>query len=108
LLHEQVDGEWSFETLRHLGFATGSWVSRAILSDPKPWHPMALPWYEMPGIPGVPRDRTVRPSLETVLELRRDRMSTVRDVINGLTSESLDGHAEAVEGPAGPSPAAIR
>jgi hypothetical protein len=28
LLHESVDGEWSFvETLRHLVFATDSWVS---------------------------------------------------------------------------------
>jgi hypothetical protein len=29
-----------------------------------------------------------------VLELRRDRMSTVRRVIAGLTGESLDGHTE--------------
>lgn len=33
LLHERVDGEWSFiETLRHLVFATDAWVSRAILA----------------------------------------------------------------------------
>ena len=32
LLHERVDGEWSFtETLRHLVFATDAWVRRAIL-----------------------------------------------------------------------------
>src|SRR5215469_10859613 len=92
LLHEQVEGEWSFiETLRHLVFATDSWIRRGILGDPKPWHPLALPWDEMPDMPGVPRDRAVRPSLDTVLELRRDRMSGVRDVINGLTSQSLDG-----------------
>src|SRR5690348_17224754 len=31
LLHTSVDGEWSFiETLRHLVFATDSWVRRAI------------------------------------------------------------------------------
>lgn len=30
---------------------------------------------------------------------RRDRMSTVRQVIEGLTDESLDGHTEPVEGP---------
>ena len=30
LLHESVDGEWSFiETLRHLAFATSSWLRRA-------------------------------------------------------------------------------
>ena len=32
LLHESVDGEWSFiETLRHLAFATDCWMMRAIL-----------------------------------------------------------------------------
>lgn len=35
LLHERVDGEWSFvETLRHLVFATDAWVRRALLGDP--------------------------------------------------------------------------
>lgn len=103
LLHESVGGEWSFiETLRHLAFATDSWIGRAILGNPSPWHPLDLPWDEMPDIPGVPRDRNVRPSLEDVLELRRDRMSTVRQVIEGLTDTSLDGDTEPVEGPGWP------
>ena len=103
LLHESVDGEWSFiETLRHLVFATDSWIRRAILGDPSPWHPLDLPWDEMPDTPGVPRDRNVRPSLDEVLELRRDRMATVRQVIEGLTDTSLAGHTEPVEGPGWP------
>ena len=74
LLHESVDEEWSFtETLRHLVFATDAWVRRAILGDPAPWDPLGLPWDGMPDMPGVPRDRA-RPPLDTVLELRRDRM----------------------------------
>ena len=105
LLHESVNGEWSFiETQRHLVFATDAWIRRAILGDPSPWDPLDLPWDEMPDTPGVPRDRDVRPSLDPVLELRRDRMSTVRDVINGLTDESLDGQTDAVEGPGWPEP----
>jgi len=37
LLHEPVDGEWSFtETLRHLAFATDAWIRRAVLGDPAP------------------------------------------------------------------------
>ena len=105
LLHESVDGEWSFiETLRHLVFVTDAWVRRAILGDPSPWDPLDLPWDEMPDTPGVPRDRGARPTLEAVLELRRDRMSTVRQVIAGLTGESLDGHTEPVEGPGWPRP----
>ena len=99
LLHESVDGEWSFtETLRHLVFATDSWVGRAILGDPSPWDPLDLPWDEMPDAPGVPRDRDARPSLDEVLELRRDRMSIVREVLDRLTDESLDGLTEPVEG----------
>jgi hypothetical protein len=103
LLHESVGGEWSFiETLRHLVFATDSWIRRAILGDPSPWDPLDLPWDEMRNTPGVPRDRDVRPSLDVVLGLRRDRMSTVREVIDGLTDESLDGDTEPVEGPGWP------
>jgi hypothetical protein len=56
------------------------------------------------GHPGVPRDRNVRPSLDEVLELRRDRMSTVRQVIGDLTDTSLDDHTEPVEGPGWPDP----
>lgn len=106
LLHESVDGEWSFiETLRHLVFATDAWVRRAILGAPSPWHPLDLPWDEMSDMPGViPRDRTARPSLEEVLELRRDRMATVRTVIEGLTSEQLDSTTEPVEAPGWPEP----
>ena len=105
LLYESVDGEWSFiETLRHLVFATDAWIRRAILGDPSPWDPLGLPWDGMPETPGVPRDRGARPSLDTVLELRRDRMSTVRQVIEGLTVESLDSQTKPVEGPGWPPP----
>ncbi|HEY1916282.1 MAG TPA: DinB family protein [Streptosporangiaceae bacterium] len=103
LLHESVDGEWSFiETLRHLAFATDSWLGRVILGDPSPWDPLELPWDEMPDTPGVPRDRSVKPSLDTVLVLRQGRMSTVREFIAGLTDQTLDGHTDPVEGPGWP------
>jgi uncharacterized protein YjbI with pentapeptide repeats len=105
LLHESVDGEWSFiETQRHLVFATDSWIRRVILGDPSPWDPLGLPWDEMPDTPGVPRDRAARPSLDAVLELRRDRMANVRQVIESLTDASLDSETEAVDGPGWPPP----
>ncbi len=105
LLHESVDGEWSFiETLRHLVFATDAWVRRVVLGDPSPWHPLDLPWDEMPDMAGIPRDRQARPSLEEVLELRRDRMATVRAVVDGLTDESLDAPTEPVRAPGWPPP----
>src|SRR3954447_3131687 len=105
LLHESVDGEWSFiETLRHLVMATECWVHRAMLGDPAPWHPLSLPFDGMPDTPGVPRDRAVRPSLDVVLEVRRDRMATVRRVVDGLTEESLSDVTEPVDGPGWPPP----
>lgn len=107
LLHASVDGEWSFiETLRHLAFATDCWVRRAVLGDPSPWHPLDLPWDEMPDTPGIPRDRRARPTLDEALALRRDRAATVREVIAGLTEESLAAMTVPVEGPGWPEPRA--
>lgn len=103
LLHERVAGEWSFiETLRHLVFATDAWVRRVILGDPKPWDALDLPFDEMRDSPGVPRNRDVRPSLDDVLALRKDRMATVRQVIDDLTDEKLDAHTEPVAEPGWP------
>jgi DinB superfamily/Pentapeptide repeats (8 copies) len=105
LLHERVDGEWSFiETLRHLVFATDAWVRRAMLGDPAPWDPLDLPWDQMPDTEGVPRDRDARPSLEEVLALRADRMGTVRGVVADLTDDQLDGSTERVPAPGWPPP----
>jgi hypothetical protein len=105
VLHERVDGEWSFvQTLRHLLFATDIWVGRAVLGDPTPWHPLSLPFDEMDPAPGVPWDRDVRPDLDEVLALRADRMATVRRVIEGLTEEALAASTEPVDGPGHPPP----
>lgn len=104
-LHESVDGEWSFiETLRHLAFATDAWLSRAILGDPSPWHPLSLPWDQMPDTPGIPRDREARPSLEEALELRESRREAVRRYLAGLTEEALAADTDPVEGAGWPPP----
>ncbi len=99
LLHESVEGEWSFiETLRHLVFATDAWIRRAMLGDPAPWDPLDLP---------VGRDarharHPTRPRgparLDEVLELRADRMATVRRVVDELTDERLAASTEPVDG----------
>jgi hypothetical protein len=52
--------------------------------------------------PMTPCELDTRP--RGVLELRRDRMSTVRQVIEALTEESLDRHTELVEAPGWPEP----
>ena len=78
-LHESVNGEWSFiQTLRHLAFASESWVGRCLLGDQRPWHPLSLPWDQMEPREGVPWDRDARPSLTEALALRSDAMALVR------------------------------
>ena len=52
----------------------------------------------------MPRDRGARPSLDAVLELRRDRMSSVRQVIEGLNGTPQDSQTKPVEGPGWPPP----
>jgi uncharacterized damage-inducible protein DinB len=104
-LHERVEGEWSFvETLRHLVFATDSWVRRAILGDPSPWHPLDLPHDDMEAsrVPPVPRDREARPSLDEVLALRADRQATVRSFLTDLTDDALAGTTTPVDAPGYP------
>lgn len=104
-LHERVDGEWSFiETLRHLVFATDAWIRRALLGDPSPYSPLDLPHEDMAAAPGVvPNDAGARPALEEVLELRRDRMASMRRVVDELTDEQLAGHTTVVEEPGYPA-----
>ena len=105
LLHERVDGEWSFvETLRHLVFATDAWVRRAILGDPAPYDALDLPATDMGYVEGVPNDPDARPELDEVLALRADRMGTVREVIASLTDEQLAGTTEPVDAPGYPAP----
>jgi hypothetical protein len=105
LLHESVDGEWSFiETLRHLAFATDAWVRRGVQGDPAPWHPLDLPWDGMKDTPGVPRDREARPTLDEALELRHDRMATVRRVVDRLTEDELDRATTPVDAAGWPPP----
>ena len=108
LVHERVDGEWSFvETLRHLVFATDSWVRRVVLGEASPWHPLDLPHDEMADTPGVPRDRAARPSLDEALALRADRQATVRDLLASLTDERLAAVTEPVDAPGYPGPVSL-
>ena len=90
---ERVDDEWSFvETLRHLVFATDAWASRTILDDPLPYDRLG---YTHSGYPpddaaAIGVDLDARPSFEQVMEVRADRMSSVRRIVDGLTDEELE------------------
>ena len=102
-LDESVDGEWSFiQTLRHLVYATDCWVNRVLLGDPLPFHRLDQPFDGAEPHPDVPLDLDARPSLDEVLELRADRMATVRRMVDELTDDRLDEHTEPVDGPSWP------
>jgi hypothetical protein len=102
-LHESVGDEWSFiQTLRHLAFASQSWVRRGVLGDPSPWHPLSLPWDQMEPRQGVPHDRDARPTFDEALALRLEAMASVRGVVDDLTDERLDVAGEPLVGPGWP------
>ena len=103
LLHERVDGEWSFvDTQRHLAFVTESWLLRVIGGDPAPWGPLTLPPEDGHDTDAVPCDRSARPSLDEALTYRHDRMAAVRRFVDGLTDERLAERTVPVDAPGGP------
>ena len=90
LLHEQVNGEWSFvQTQRHLVLATDCWLRRMVKGIAHPYHPWGLggSWLTSPRRWGI--DPDADPSLDQVLDLRRERMEEVAAVISGATEEGL-------------------
>ncbi|MBO0728349.1 MAG: DinB family protein [Acidimicrobiaceae bacterium] len=91
MLHQRVDDEWSFvETLRHLVMATDSWLRRMVKGMARPYHPWGLAgsWLTDPASWGI--DPEARPSLQEVLELRRERMDEVQQTIGAVTTGELE------------------
>ena len=103
VLHEQVDGEWSFvQTHRHLVLATDCWLRRMVKGMAHPYHPWGLagPWLTSPRRWGL--DPDANPSLDQVLGLRRERMDEVRQVIAALTRTELERNCVAPDSPGHP------
>jgi DinB superfamily len=96
VLTTRVNGEWSFvETLRHLIFATDSWVRRTIMSETDAYYPAGVPHDEAANEDGIDVriwgiDVTARPSLDEVLEVRAARMADVRQVVHTLEPADID------------------
>jgi len=93
LLHERVDGEWSFvETQRHLLFASDAWLGNSVLEEEAPYHPLGLPAGGMPPGDSAKLGLTLEatPTLGEVLAPRLLRMATMRFFVDGLTEAELD------------------
>lgn len=86
-----IDGEWSFaQTLRHLVFATDTWLGKAILRLPQPYHPLGQPnaEYETDGY-DMSIFATEPPTFAEVLEVRAERQAMVRGFLATVTPELL-------------------
>ena len=104
LLHERVNGEWSFiETQRHLLFVTDAWVKRTMLGDSSPYDALDLPTTELGDIPGFTHDTGARPTLDEVLALREERVAVVQNVLADLTDDVLPSKTDPNPVPGYPS-----
>ena len=97
MLHDRVNGEYSFvETFRHLLFAWDAWL-RTVLRVPDGYHEWAVP-------PALPADAgsgvmwsmaagwtssDAAPDLDPVLDVRAERFARLRDYLSGATAEDL-------------------
>jgi hypothetical protein len=89
-LDESVDGEWSYlQTLRHLVFATDRWITDPVLGEPSPFHPLGFPHDGSEEAATLGLDTDARPSLEEVLEARRDRMERVTALLAAVSEDDL-------------------
>ncbi len=91
MLYERVDDEWSFvETLRHLVLATDCWLRRMVKGVERPYHRWGLAgsWLTDPASWGL--DPEASPSVENILQLRRERMDEVGQTVGALTAEELE------------------
>ena len=89
-LDESVADEWSFtQTLRHLVMATDTWLGRAILRRPRPYHPVGLPNDDDSPAYRASDFSDEPPSLAEVLDARADRQAMVRAYLAGVTPDEL-------------------
>lgn len=95
--HEQVGGEWSMvETLRHLVFVHDLWFRGCMLGATGPFSPMGLPAPFLPDAAGI--DRTLRPSLDEVLDVRRHQADELEAWLAHVTAEQLAEPAPVPDG----------
>ena len=99
-----VNDEWStLDSLRHIVLIVDLWLSKAILGEQDPFHPIALPpTFMPPKLPGSSIDPEARPTFDEACEVLEDRLAIVRTYVAELTPDELkrgvDAHAKTVGG----------
>src|SRR5262245_43353280 len=96
-VHRSVGGEWStVNSLRHVVLIVDLWLSKVVLGEPDPFHPMALPPSFMPpALPGTSIDPDAQPAFGEACAVVRGRLSAVRTAVAALTPEDLDRPVDA-------------
>jgi len=103
VLHERVNGEWSFvQTHRHLVLVTDCWLRRMVKGIAQPYHPWGLggSWLTSPRRWGL--DPDADPSVDQMLALRRERMDEVRDAVVRATPKELERNCIPPDSPGHP------
>jgi hypothetical protein len=101
--HASVGGEWSaVQTLRHLVFVTDSWFRRAVLGEPRPFHPWGLAPAFIHEPEAIGLDPSADPTLAEVLAVRTERVAEVTAYLDGATANDLHAGAPPTGGPGWP------
>jgi hypothetical protein len=89
----------SVESLSHLVLVIDLWLSKAILGNSNPFHPMGLPPRFMPPkLPGSSIDPEARPAFDEACQVLRQRLVGLRTYADALTQEELRRSIEAHAG----------
>ena len=100
---QQVDGEWSItQTLRHLVFVVDAWFTRAVLGEPKPYHPAGQRPEFMTGAEEMGIDESADPTFDETVTLWHGRAQQVTDFLAGATADALTRMCEPNDGPMWP------
>ena len=101
--HAQVDGEWSItQTLRHLVFVVDSWLSRAVLGEPMPYHPAGQVAEFMAGADEMGIDLEASLPFGDAVPLWHDRAQRVTDYLSAATPSTLASGCQPNAGPLWP------
>jgi hypothetical protein len=96
LLHESVNGEWSFvQTLRHLVLAMDKWFTAPILGAD--FHPIGLPNTGSADFPWPGLDDKLTPSVSEALAVRADRATRFRDYLTTVTAADFTRPIDVLE-----------
>jgi uncharacterized damage-inducible protein DinB len=93
VLQQRVDGEWSFvETLRHLAFATDTWVDGWLRGQAAPFSPLGVPPTDLAleEWPTIGLDPDASPSFSDAAVLFADRRARVRAAVDEVTDDQLE------------------